>query len=166
MRDLPTLPRPVPYLPSVVRHHPKLAVVHPRPRSQIVTISLTLPTHNDLGPAQPILKECRSTLRPSSVVSALKDLREPTTSDHISALILTNGRSSAPYVGRHSRDSTTENGTKVYTRERRNSYAKANSKAVITGAVGDGSQGQTHSEDISAAKLGGYASNRCSTKKQ
>ena len=130
-----------------------------------MTISLTWPIHSDPGLAQLILKECRSTPQRSSAVSVLRDLQEPTTSDPTSELIPTNDRLSALCVGRRSRDNMTEKDTKAYIRERRNSYAEESSRAVITGAAGDGSQEQTHLEDISEAKPEGFASSRFSTKR-
>lgn len=107
----------------------------------------------------------KNTQQPSNAHSVQNALLVLTICGHISALILTSVRLYVPSVEKLLLDSMTANDTKDCIRGRRSLSAKETSRAAVNGVAVDGLPVRMRSADISAQKLGGYASNHFSTRK-
>lgn len=120
-------------------------VVNQHHRFQIVTTSLVLQIPS-IKHRLPIVTQSvyKSILPLSNVTFAPSDLPELTTFGLICVLTLMSVLSFVLFVEKPLHDSTTENDTKVFTRERRNSFARENSSRVVNGDVVEDSLVQMH----------------------
>lgn len=107
----------------------------------------------------------KNTQQPSNAHYVQNALLVLTICGHISALIPTSVRLYVPSVEKLLLDSMTANDTKDCIRGRRSLSAKETSRAAVNGVAVGGLPVRMRSADISAQKLGGYASNHFSTRK-
>lgn len=148
-------------VPEKVRLRPGRHLAARRPLlSRTVTTSSSLPTPLDHLLLEP-KSASKNILLHSSVPFAPRSLLVLTISDRTFALIRTSDHSYVQCVAKLSLVNMIARGTRVYTAERRSSFAVVSLAPAAAGDAADDLLERTHSAGTSEAKLAGCASNRC-----